>query len=218
MKPLNKNISNFSEKEKIALVKNTYNAIAKEYVNVFYKDTTDCNYINKFLDDLSGLKVLDAGCGIGRDCKYMQEKGFEAIGIDFAEEIIKEAKNNYNLGNFEVMDISKMSFATDSFDGILFTNTLFYIPKSKINLVFSELSRVLKQGGKMLIILQEGNEEKLVTEPLQKGLYTYMQEYSFEHITSVLNKYGLKVYDYKREIVDDKNCPINKKLVLYVTK
>ena len=45
-----------------------------------------------------------------------------------------------------------------------------------------------------------------------------MQHYTFEFIESKLNENGLMIYDFEREFVNDKNCPINKKLILYVTK
>ena len=215
---MNLNVNSLSTIEKTNLVKQTYNDIAEKYAEIFFEDHCDDKYVDKFLKDLSGTKILDAGCGVGRECKFAQEKGFEATGIDFAKEIIKEAKNKYSKGNFEVMDVTSLSFQKESFDGIIFINTLFHLPKEQIDLAFSELNRVLKKDGNILLIFQEGDTEMIIAEPLKEGSYTYMHHYTFEFIKSKLNEYNLKIYDYERELVNDKNCPIDKKLVLYVTK
>ena len=218
MKINNNNVKELSTTEKIDLVKNTYNVIAEKYVTIFFEDSCDNKYIDKFLNNLSGTKILDAGCGVGNDCKYAQERGFEIVGIDFADEIIKEAKKKYPVGNFKVMDVTQLSFPKETFDGIIFINVLFHLPKSQIDHVFNELNKVLKKGGKMIMIFQEGDEEKIVEEPLERGYYMYMQHYTFEFIERKLKEHNLKVYDFEREVVDDKNCPIDKKLILYVTK
>ena len=46
-----------------------YDDIAREYTEEFFMDTQDEKYIDQFLESLEGLKVLDVGCGNGRDCK-----------------------------------------------------------------------------------------------------------------------------------------------------
>lgn len=215
---IEKDINKIPTIEKINLVKTIYNEIAEDYVNTFFEDYIDNRFVDKFLNDVSGMKLLDAGCGVGRECKHAQEKGFEIVGVDFSEELIKEAQKIYPQGHYKVMDITQLDFPEEYFDGIIFINTLIHIHKSQSNIVFSKLSKVLKKDGKMLIILQEDDEEKFVEEPLKKGSYTYIQGYSFKDMEKLLNKYDLKIYDYEREFVNDEYCPLNKKLILYVTK
>ena len=175
-------------------------------------------YIDSFLDNLTGKKILDLGCGIGKEENYISNKGYDIIGIDFAENIIKEAKNKFPNCKFEIMDLNNLNYPSNFFDGILFINTLFHIPESKLNPLFKNISNVLKTNGKMLMIFQEGEAESLKEEPLKKGNYVYMHEYSFDYINKVLNAHNLKIYNYERENVNDENCPINKKLILYVEK
>ena len=214
----NKNVNKFSTIDKINLVKSNYNSIAKKYAKVFFEDDSDNKYIDKFLKSLSGPKILDAGCGVGGDCKYVQKKGFKAIGIDFAEEMIKEAQKEYPIGNFEVMDVTQLFFKKESFDGIIFKNILFHLPKEQIDSAFRELNRVLKKEGKVILTFQEGNEEKIINEPLKEENYIYMKNYTLEFIKDKLNENNLKIYDIEREQVDDKNCPIDQKTILYITK
>lgn len=214
----NKDITLFTEKEKINSVYDNFNNIAKDYMRLFYEETCDNKYLNKFLESLDGKKILDAGCGIGKENKYVTEKGFDPIGIDFAENMILESKKKNPKSKFEVMDLANLTFPKNSFDGIIFINTLLYIPKGQLDSIFSGFNKVLKKNGKMIIITQEGELERFEEEPIDKGNYVYVCHYTFDYLKDVLEKHGFNIYDYEREYVEDYKCPINKKLVLYINK
>ena len=218
MEIINSDIKKITDNEKMNNVKINFNDIAKDYVVNFYNDTCDNKYIDTFLKDLNGKKILDLGCGIGKEENYISEKGFDIIGIDFAENIIKEAETKYPNCKFEVMDLTNLNFPSNYFDGLLFINTLFHIPKGKLDQTFKGLSNVLKTTGKMLMIFQEGEIESFQEEPLKKGNYVYMQEYPFDYIKNILTSYNFEIYNYEREIVEDKNCPMSRKLILYIKK
>ena len=55
-------------------------------VSVDFKETQD-----KFLKLLTGKKVLDFGCGSGRDTKHFFESGFDVTATDGSEELCKSA-------------------------------------------------------------------------------------------------------------------------------
>ena len=218
MNTTNNDISLLTEEEKIDTVRQNFNAIAKEYMEQFYEESCDHIYLDKFLKDLNGKKILDAGCGIGKENKYVTDKGFDPIGIDFAENMILECKKRNPNSKFEVMDLSRLTFSEDSMDGIIFINTLLYIPKGKLDEIFSGFNKVLKKSGKMIIITQEGDLERLEEEPIAKGNYVYVCHYTFDYLKTILKKYDFSIYDYERETVEDEKCPINKKLILYIQK
>ena len=213
-----KNVKLLTDEEKMKTVLDNYNDIAKKYAIEFKNDYSDIKYVDKFLSGLSGKKVLDVGCGIGRECKYVGEKGFYITGIDFSKEIIEEAKKIYPSGKFEVKDLTKMNYPEKSFDGLIFINTLFHIPESKLEETFEGCSRVMEKNGKMLLIFQEGDKELLEEEPLKKENLVYMHHYSFKLIEKNLKKHNLKIDGFEREETYDPNCPIDKKLILYFTK
>ena len=52
-----------------------------------------------------GIKVLDAGCGIGRTAKWFDEEDY--TGFDFIPEFVAIAKKNYPKYHFEVIDIKQ---------------------------------------------------------------------------------------------------------------
>lgn len=214
----NTDIKLLTDEEKIDSVYKNFNNIAEKYMKLFYEENCDHKYLDKFLESLNGNKILDAGCGIGKENKYVTEKGFNPIGIDFSENMIMESRKKYPNGKFEIMDLSKLTFKENSFDGIIFINTLLYIPKGKLNQIFSGFNKVLKNNGKIIIITQEGDLEKLEEEPIAKGNYVYVCHYTYDYLKNILEDNNFNIYDYERENVKDENCPINKKLILYINK
>ena len=42
-----------------------------------------------------GSRILDIGCGSGRDLQALLDAGYDAIGIDATQEMLREAKANY---------------------------------------------------------------------------------------------------------------------------
>lgn len=70
----------------------TYNKIAKTYSKLTFSKINQY-HLNKFISMLpKKAKVLDAGCGPGRDVQYFKDYGIDIIGIDAAEKMIEEAK------------------------------------------------------------------------------------------------------------------------------
>lgn len=195
----NKNIENYSTEEKTKTVINDYNNIAKQYADEFYYDTSDDKYIDKFLRKLNGKRVLDVGCGLGEDCKRIEEKGFDATGIDLSENMLKIAKNKYPNGKFEIMDMTNITYPENSFDGIISNCSLIHIPTELLPQTLETFKRVLKPNGKLLLILQEGRGEKMVEEPFKLGTYIYMNYFSVESITKLLREHNFKVEEIEKE-------------------
>jgi len=63
-------------------------------------------------------RVLDIGCGAGRHSLYLQQRGFDALGIDNSPLAIKVCRLR-GLKKAEVMTIDEVNFKPNSFDTIL---------------------------------------------------------------------------------------------------
>jgi cyclopropane fatty-acyl-phospholipid synthase-like methyltransferase len=103
-----------------------------------------------------GVKILDAGCGIGGTSIQIAEKtGAKVWGItitpeqvDLANKYARE-KNVDNLINFSVQDYTKTNFAPNFFDVVIGIESICYAsPKSSF---LKEAYRVLKPGGRIVI-------------------------------------------------------------------
>jgi tellurite methyltransferase len=118
-----------------------------------------------------GMKVLDAGCGSGRNLVYFLRSGYEVFGVDESEEAILEARKlawalapHLPEDNFRVESVERMSFGeeansrqqtansrsenTTGFDVVLSSAVLHFArDEEQWQAMVNEMWRVLKPGG-----------------------------------------------------------------------
>ncbi len=97
-------------------------------------------------------RILEIGCGNGRDSIYFGKQGHSVIGIDISSVAVRIAKGNNALENvqFEVGDAEKLRFEAGSFDAIY---SLSVLQTTKLEKSVVEVSRVLKKKGIALLYL-----------------------------------------------------------------
>lgn len=103
-----------------------------------------------------GMRVLDAGCGVGGAAIYIAQKtGAEVVGITLVGEQAEEANGNAGAANvskltkFVVGDYTKTGFEPNSFDLVFGIESVCYAkPKASF---LKEAWRVLKPGGKLVV-------------------------------------------------------------------
>lgn len=95
-------------------------------------------------------EILDAGCGPGRDTEFFYRKGFEAVGIDIAEGMIRHARENRE-GEFKTMDMRSLGFRDGRFDGIWCAASIFFVPPAEMREIAEELNRVISDDGAAFI-------------------------------------------------------------------
>jgi SAM-dependent methyltransferase len=136
-----------------------------------------CGIPTQFANIKAGDSVLDLGSGAGNDCFVVRaivgETG-KVAGIDFTDAMLEKARaNNAKLGytNVEFVkgDIEEMPLADNQFDVVVSNCVLNLVPdKTK---AFSEIMRVLKQGGHFCVsdVVIKGE----LPEKLQKDAEMY---------------------------------------------
>ena len=115
-----------------------------------YKDLLDI-----FAEKEEKGKVLDAGCGTGRDIEYLTEIGLDVKGIDLAEGMIQHAKKNKK-GKFQKMDVRDLEFNNEEFEGIWCNTVIHFFPKEEMSEVLDEFKRTVKPGGTLYVSFKIG--------------------------------------------------------------
>jgi trans-aconitate methyltransferase len=101
---------------------------------------------------VKGTKAIDFGCGTGRSTRFLQKLGFDTIGIDIADDMIRKARQIDPNGDYHLIrdgDFSQLD--QGGHDLILSAFTFDNIPtkKRKVEL-FKGLRDLLKSDGKMV--------------------------------------------------------------------
>src|SRR5579872_2945749 len=72
-----------------------YDEHSEEYTKGVFKSTPQ-EVLNSFFSYLpEHPKLLDAGCGPGRDCELMYQKGANVVGIDLSKGLLDQAKKKF---------------------------------------------------------------------------------------------------------------------------
>jgi SAM-dependent methyltransferase len=108
---------------------------------------SDLAYIMKRINIQSNAKVLDAGCGNGKNSAYLEEKGFEIYGFDLSTQAIAVARKKVSSGHFMVADAKNLPYADETFDLIVDVGLLHCIPPEGWEPFKREVFRILKVKG-----------------------------------------------------------------------
>ena len=102
-----------------------------------------------------GMRVLDAGCGTGRNLVYLLRSGYEVFGVDESHEAVAQTRRlaaalapHLPADNFRVETVERMSFGDTGFDLVLSSAVLHFArDEEQWNSMVKEMWRVLKPGG-----------------------------------------------------------------------
>jgi ubiquinone/menaquinone biosynthesis C-methylase UbiE len=105
--------------------------------------------ILEFFGDLSGKRILDIGCGKGRFARILAERHPDALvfGVDLAEAMLRRAPAPIKVCAASML---ALPFPAGSFDAAYATESLEHAVD--IETAIAEMCRVLKPGGRIVII------------------------------------------------------------------
>ncbi|AUI59013.1 class I SAM-dependent methyltransferase [Amycolatopsis sp. BJA-103] len=170
---------------------NDYDAFAEAYaaengtslINAYYARPA----ILDLAGDVSGRRILDAGCGAGPLFEALRDRGADMTGFDLSAKMVELARKR--LGDdaaLRVADIGKpLPFPDDEFDDVIAALVLHYLEDWAAPL--AELRRVLKPGGRLILAVNHPLSFKLLyPEADYFATVKWSDEYSFNGQTAEL--------------------------------
>lgn len=141
----------------------------------------------------SNSKLLEIGCGSGRDADFMLKKGYRLTAIDGSEKMINEAKNIHPTlePHLFVMRLPHgLDFKPHSFDGVYSIATLMHLTKEDIYQTIKNIHTLLKEKGKFLfsVSIERDDTNQNNRDPHQRLFTSFSQR---EWVT-ICKNYGLK--------------------------
>jgi ubiquinone/menaquinone biosynthesis C-methylase UbiE len=92
-----------------------------------------------------GKKILDIGCGPGVFTERYAQAGADIIGIDFSEQMIRIAKDQFPKIEFRVADAEQLPFENDTFDLVVGVYVVHHLARPRV--VFESMVRIVFRRG-----------------------------------------------------------------------
>lgn len=190
-------------------IRNRYNRVAKVYdlLEGPMEKMALGKWRKSVFEDLKG-KVLEIGVGTGKNIEYYHDD-IEVTAIDFSPNMLGKAKKRAKELNKQVdckeMDAQEMDFSDNTFDYVVATCVFCSVPDPVKG--FQEIRRVLKSGGKVILIEHVKSERRVVgllmdlINPLTVNLYGANINRKTEENIKVSGFTDLKVTNLWKDIV-----------------
>ena len=190
-----------------------YSKASQEYDEIIRKSDTHWGkyYKNKIFNTVSSVMpkerrfMLDVGGGTGTFSKLFVNSFKYVVNADLSKEMLNQAKKYDDILLVE-SDAQKLPFKDDSFDLTLCEDTLHHLPNAE--LVVSEMKRVTKTGGRLVVIEMNKNwantlRDKLIKLTVNKtrkkkklSVVLHQDEIYVDTLREMFNNVGLT--DYKK--------------------
>ena len=131
----------------------------------FWQGTQDHDVrqnIQELLRHLEGqppFRILDLGCGPGRDLKAFAALGHVAVGLDGSKCFAAMARQYSGCAVLE-QDFLQLELPPESFDGVFANAVLFHVPSEALPRVLRDLRAALKPRGVLFSSNPRGNNEE----------------------------------------------------------
>jgi 2-polyprenyl-3-methyl-5-hydroxy-6-metoxy-1,4-benzoquinol methylase len=181
-------------------IEDYYNQNAEQFIEqTFSLNVLDT--LHQFTKKLPpGAKVLDVGCGSGRDTLTLKSLGYDVVAFDASEELAKKASEKINHPVLH-MKIEDMNWK-EEFDGVWAMASLLHLKKEEMPLNLQKIMDSLKPEGTFFMSLKAGKGEGYD----DKG--RFFSYYSTEEVTKLFKDIGYENVEFfsnedslKRDVV-----------------
>lgn len=135
-----------------------YNKHAEEFTASTFEVDMESLYQPFLVELQEGARILDVGCGSGRDTLAFKNKGYQVDAIDYSEELVKKATRltgiPVKLQSFYEID------ADEAYYGIWACASLLHCERTRLKEVIGKLLSALKPNGVLYMSFKYGNSDR----------------------------------------------------------
>lgn len=139
---------------------------------------------------IKGKKVLDIGCWTGQIETLSVKIAKKMIGIDPNDFAIIQAKKLVPKAQFKTASALSLPFRENSFDTVLFFEVIEHLPDNSESKVLSEINRVLKPDGYLIMSTPNNNFFSIILDPAY--FLIGHRHYSIINLIDMLTDNGFK--------------------------
>jgi len=159
-------------------------------------DSTVVSAHRHFISPQKDKRILDIGCGFGKNSLYLKEKDYLVHGIDISDYAIKNLLKGLDKKNFSAGDFLKWN-TNSRFDAVLDIGCLHTIDKDTMRVYIKKVASLLKRGGKFILrcFSEYGHQVKRF-HPTTNNIKSPFLTYLSEHDLRDLIKEDFKIYKF----------------------
>ena len=148
--------------EKISDVQTSYDRVAAEYVQRIFEELEHKPLDRQLLDRFAARipragSACDLGCGPGHVARYLHERGVQVIGVDLSPVMVEHARRLNPGIEFKQGDMLSLDIEDATWDGVAAFYSIIHIPVHNLVVALSEIKRVLRPGGLLLLAFHIGD-------------------------------------------------------------
>lgn len=149
-----------------------------EHADEYFERTAHVNLAHLYERFLSLVpphgRILDAGCGSGRDLKAFKSREYRPFGIDSSSKLVRLAQE-YAGVECEVRRLQDITYA-GKFDAVWACASLLHLPKPELGDVLKRLRWALVKNGLLFAAVQIGHGEQVAPDG---RFYSYYEQQEF---------------------------------------
>lgn len=111
------------------------------------------------IDGTPPFRILDLGCGPGRDLRTFKSLGHEPVGVDGSARFVEMARRWSGCPVWQ-QDFVALDLPPATFDGVFANASLFHVPSAALPGVLAHLHAALKPGGVLFSSNPRGHNEE----------------------------------------------------------
>jgi len=138
-------------------------------------------------------RILDVGCGAGRDMAWLEARGALVVGMDISLGMLARARSATS-GALLQMDMRCLGLWRAQFQGVWCCASLVHLPKVQAPLALAEMRRVLVPGGVLFLSVQGGTGEAWEVCPYAQVERLFVR-YTDTEVVDLLTQAGFDVLE-----------------------
>jgi len=145
-------------------------------------------------------KILEGGCGLGQWVLYLKRKGYNIVGVDFAENTIRQVKKRFPSLPVIIGNILNLPFPDESFSAYISLGVIEHFEDGP-NTALAEAHRVLQKGGLLLCSVPYFNPLRRIKKKLFKSYHLpkageefYQWAFTKQEIGIIMRNAGFQVH------------------------
>lgn len=182
---------------------NTYNTSAEALAKKFDDQgarTDDINFVFSYVG-AKNPKVLEIGCGNGRDAKEICQHTDTYQGIDISENLLAIARKNLLDKEFILADIEEYDFPT-GLDIVFAFASLIHVPKESFKKIMAKLFSAMTPNSVLFVSLKHSERYSQVTKTDEFGTRTYWHysQADIEELASDFSVIHISIQDIRGQV------------------